>query len=105
MKLKYTVDKIFAVCLLCIFAPLLILIAILIKLEGLFFPEARGPILVSEPRISQGEVFQLYKFRKVKKKILDGIKDEDKQSGSFSFTYFQEHPENLTGMGKILKKF
>jgi lipopolysaccharide/colanic/teichoic acid biosynthesis glycosyltransferase len=105
VKLKYTVDKIFAVVLLCIFAPLLISIAILIKLEGLLFPGARGPILVSEPRISQGRVFQLYKFRKIKKKILDSIKEEDKESGSFSFTYFQKHPENLTGIGKILKKF
>jgi len=50
-------DKIVAVVLLCIFSPLLISIVVFMKLEGLFFPEARGAILVSEPRISEGKVF------------------------------------------------
>lgn len=101
--LKHTTDKIFALCLLCLFAPLLILIAILIKLEGLFFPESKGPVLVSEPRISEGKMFKLYKFRKAKKRALEDIRK--KKVGTDSVTFLQNQPENLTLVGNVLKKF
>lgn len=101
--LKYTMDKIFAALFLCILSPLFVLIAVSIKLEGLFFPEARGPVLVSEPRISEGREFLMYKFRKVKKKVLDSLKD--KEPGMYSFVWFQSDSENLTHIGNILKKF
>jgi putative colanic acid biosynthesis UDP-glucose lipid carrier transferase len=100
---KYAADKIFALGLCCFFIPLWLLIAIGMIIEGLFFPESRGPLFVVEPRISEGKEFQLYKLRKVKKKILDAAKH--KKSGTYSVTELQRNPENLTIVGRVLKKF
>lgn len=65
--LKYTTDKVFAFVAICLSSPTLILIAGLIKPEGLFFPYVRGPVLVSNLRVSEGKPFRFYKFRKTKK--------------------------------------
>jgi len=101
--LKYTADKVLALVLLWFFSPLLVVIIIGIKLEGLIFKEARGPVLVSEPRISEGKEFRFYKFRKVKRSVWERV--SHKRPGSFSFSELQHDPANLTHMGKILKKF
>lgn len=100
--LKHITDRFFALGLLLICSPLLLLIIVLIKLEGVFFPEARGPVLVSEPRVSNGKVFRLYKFRKLKKSVSDRLLN--KEPGTYSYTQFQWRPDNLTHTGKLLKQ-
>lgn len=44
-------------------APVLVVAALAIKLEGLVDRRARGPVLLREDRIARGEVFQLLKLR------------------------------------------
>jgi lipopolysaccharide/colanic/teichoic acid biosynthesis glycosyltransferase len=101
---KYITDRLLALWLLCVFSPLYILIAVAIKLEGLFFPASRGSVLVSETRISRGKEFKLYKFRKAKEKALNRLKK--KKPGTHSVTELQKNPHNLTFVGNyILKKF
>jgi len=101
--LKYTTDRILAFAVICLSSPILILIATLIKVEGLFFSWARGPVLVSNLRVSEGKPFRFYKFRKTKKEVLDSVKQ--KKPGTFSLTQLQKNPGNLTYVGKVLKKF
>ncbi|HIC70022.1 MAG TPA: hypothetical protein EYO90_10930, partial [Candidatus Latescibacteria bacterium] len=51
-------------------APMLLMIAALIKLSGLVHPEDRGPVLRSETRYSAGQPFRCYKFRVIKQAVL-----------------------------------
>lgn len=58
LPVKYTLDFIFASLLLIATAPLMGLIALLIRLEN------RGPVVYHQTRVGAGEVpFQIYKFR------------------------------------------
>ena len=44
-------------------APVLVMCAVAIKVEGLLDRRARGPVLLAEDRIARGEVFRLLKLR------------------------------------------
>lgn len=58
LPVKYGLDFIFAALFLLALSPLLLVIALLIRLES------RGPILYCQTRVGAGEVpFQIYKFR------------------------------------------
>jgi lipopolysaccharide/colanic/teichoic acid biosynthesis glycosyltransferase len=99
--LKRTTDIVFALMALLLISPVIIFIAILIKLEGLFYPDARGPIFRHETRISQGRSFPLIKFRFLKQKVLDEeetIRRRDRQKSL-------EQDEYGTRVGNFLKKF
>lgn len=56
-------ERFLALLLLVPAAPVLALVALAIKLEGLLDRRARGPVFFLEERISRGEVFMLVKFR------------------------------------------
>ncbi|MDD3295830.1 MAG: sugar transferase [Candidatus Omnitrophica bacterium] len=101
---KYSVDKAAAFFLMVVCSPILLAIILSITIEGLLFPASRGPLFVSEPRVSQGKTFRFFKFRKVKRDVLEEIK-ENRTPGTYSFSEFQHNPGNLTFTGKILKKF
>jgi len=70
---KYTLDKIVAFVLLLLALPVIVFLAILIKLDGWLHPENAGPVFHTEPRISQGKEFKIIKFRTVTKKAYDEI--------------------------------
>ncbi|MFC1523131.1 sugar transferase [Elusimicrobiota bacterium] len=99
--LKSLFDKIFAILAIIILLPLFILIAILIKLEGLIDPEGKGPVFWAQERVSRGRNFRFYKFRINQKTILDEeqtarIRDRNKSL---------EKSEYCTRTGKLLKKW
>lgn len=54
-------------------SPLFVLCAAMIKLEGLFDQDARGPIFFKEDRIARGRVIQLLKFRTLSRSALAGL--------------------------------
>jgi Undecaprenyl-phosphate glucose phosphotransferase len=65
--LKRAEDLILGSLLLLAFCPLLLFIAVLIKLDGLVNSEARGPVLFCQPRFGfNNNVFTIYKFRTMK---------------------------------------
>ena len=66
-------ERVAAAALLLIFSPVFVLCALLIKLEGLFSPRARGPVFFKEQRMSRGRVFQLIKFRTLTRSALEGL--------------------------------
>lgn len=96
--IKIAFDKILAILLLILSSPLSLLICLAIKLEGFVVPENRGPIFHWEQRVTQGKVFNLYKFRIFKlgasEEIRKGKCPKD----------IENRPENLTNVGKVLKK-
>ena len=96
--IKIAFDKILAILLLILSSPLSLLICLAIKLEGFVVPENRGPIFHWEQRVTQGKVFKLHKFRIFKsgasKEIRKGKCPKD----------VENRPENLTNVGKALKK-
>jgi lipopolysaccharide/colanic/teichoic acid biosynthesis glycosyltransferase len=56
-------ERVLAALLLVPAIPLASACALLIKLEGLVDPKARGPVLFLEDRVSRGRIFKLIKFR------------------------------------------
>ncbi len=97
-SLKYVADKILILPLLILFSPLMLLIAIGIRLEGLWDKEARGPVLYSETRMSQGKPFSMYKFRTLKLSVIQDMTERD------SATFFQHDRKNTTRMGRLIIK-
>ena len=81
-------------------SPLFWVVAFLIKAEGIFSRQARGHIFYREKRITQGRPFWIYKFRIVKKEILDEepfVRRRDRQKSL-------EKDSHCTAMGRLLKR-
>jgi len=103
---KHIFDLVFTFALLIALAPIFILIAILLKLEGLVNPKYRGPILYRETRISRGQPFQIYKFRPVCRDVLEGLESRRIRGSISQFTTGTSlnKPDALTPVGRILVK-
>jgi len=65
LRIKYLLDRVLAWILLIILGPFILLITLLIKLEGFLKPDNSGPAFHGEPRVSEGRVIQMLKFRTV----------------------------------------
>lgn len=100
--IKRVVDIIFSSLLLILSIPWLTLLFLMVKFEGLIKPAFRGPFLYSEIRISQGKPFTFYKIRIFKPAVL---KKTLQEAGFIHTKYLEREPENLTKVGKFLKKF
>jgi len=96
LRIKYLLDRIVAWILLIILGPFILLIAFLIKLEGFLKPENSGPAFHREPRISEGRVFQMLKFRTVTTSHVRWIREKS-ESRSTSYP-----TKNRTRLGKII---
>lgn len=87
--IKEIIDKIFALLLLIIFLPLLILIAIIIKLDS------KGPVIFKQERLGRhGKIFTIYKFRSMCDNAVyigDGI-------------FISKNDSRITKVGKVLRK-
>lgn len=85
--IKRILDFIFAIILLVITSPIMLLAAIAIKLE-----DPKGPVLFKQDRVGEGnEVFKVYKFRSM---ILDIEKDGRKLSDA----------ERMLKVGMLIRK-
>ena len=96
MFVKNLMDKTMGWLMFLAASPLFALIILLIRLEGLWDGEAKGPPFLKETRISKGRPFVLYKFRTLKQKVAQRIQPGD------SATFLQARRENTTAMGRIL---
>jgi len=100
--LKAAFDKGFALCALVLFAPLVALIILAIKLDGLLHPENRGAILHQEARVCQGQVFAMYKFRVLR---VSEMKKARQKIGYHHVKILERNPENMTRVGYYLHRF
>lgn len=78
-------------------APVLLLVAAAIKVEGLVDPDARGPVFFAEQRISRGRVIHLLKFRTLTAAALAQLGD-----GPTHIKHF-ERAGMVTRVGAVLK--
>lgn len=101
-RAKRILDIIITGLALIILSPLFLAIAIAIKVEGFFFRTSRGPIFYSETRISQGEPFTLRKFRIFK---VSAYAPARFRGETVHTKPLERDPNNLTVIGKTLKKF
>jgi len=85
-----------------ILSPIFILIVLAIKIEGIFVHKNRGPVFYSEERISQGKIFNLRKFRIFKTACYESTQNN---GGIVVTKRLERNSDNLTYIGKILKKF
>ena len=98
LRIKYLLDRILAWMLLIILGPFILFIAFLIKLEGFLKPENSGTAFHGEPRISEGRVFRMLKFRTVTTSHIRWIREKPESRSSSYPT------KNRTRMGKIIIK-
>lgn len=101
-KAKRIFDIIFSLLFFILFLPLVILIFLLMVVEQIFYPAARGPIFYSESRVSQGRPFKFYKWRIFKVSALDEARRRD---GYVETAKVQSDKNNLTYCGRFLKRF
>ena len=96
IKLKLLVDFVFAVLALVFLAPILVLSAMLIKLDS------PGPILFCQPRIGyRGQSFKCYKFRSMKEKDdPEPVSEEDALESAKTIT----NDPRITRLGRFLRK-
>lgn len=62
-SLKATFDRGLAALILLVTAPIFAAVALAIWIDGLLWPEDRGPVFHRETRVSAGQIFSLFKFR------------------------------------------
>jgi sugar transferase (PEP-CTERM system associated) len=87
---KQFFDMIISVCLLVLFLPLILVIAILIKFDS------KGPVIFFQERLGENrKVYRIYKFRSM-------VADAEKKSGP---VWAQENDERITRVGKLIRKW
>ncbi len=97
---KRLFDVVFSLAVLCIFAPLFLLIAALIKLED------GGPVFFKQMRVGKyGRLFKMYKFRSMcmdAEKRLEELKARNQHKEGVTFK-LKDDPR-ITRVGKWLRK-
>jgi lipopolysaccharide/colanic/teichoic acid biosynthesis glycosyltransferase len=100
--LKATFDKVVALLIVIALSPLLLLVALAIKINGWLHPEDRGPVFYEEARVSQDRVFNLYKFRVLKTAVIEAAKQE---KGYDHAKPLEGREENKTRVGRWLQRW
>lgn len=81
---KRVFDIIVSLSAIVLLSPIIFIIIISLKIEGLINRENRGPIFYKETRISRGKPFQIYKFRTVKARYLKVLKESRRSITEFT---------------------
>ena len=99
LKLKDSIDFVFSLMVLILFAPLFLLISILIKFED------GGPIIFSQERIGlNGRRFKCYKFRSMVINAEAQISKLQHMNESDGPTFKIENDPRITRIGRLLRK-
>lgn len=92
MFIKHILDKIFALILLILLSPILVILSIMVKVDS------KGPIIFKQKRLGKnGVIFEMYKFRTMYVDAPD-LRNED---GS---TFNSDDDPRVTKVGKLLRK-
>jgi len=101
---KRTMDIIFSIFLLIFFSPIIIIIAIAIKLDS------RGPILADTPRRvgKDGKLFKMYKFRSMVENAHEILRENPKYSTLYDAykkgSYKLKDDPRITVVGHFIRK-
>lgn len=100
--LKAVFDKLVALLAIAFLWPLIVLIALAIKINGWLHSEDRGPVLYKEIRASQARVFNLYKFRVLKTAVIEAARQE---KGYDHAKPLERRKGNETRVGRWLQRW
>lgn len=65
-----------------------------------------GPLVVSEPRISRGRRFKLYKLNMYREHVRqEYVRNHPEYQTQRTYAYLQKNEDSLTNVGKIMKKY
>ena len=98
LGLKHGLDRVLAGTALIALAPFFALVAAGIWCESLFRPRSRGPVFITDERITEGRPFPLLKFRT----YYPG--DDDKLADKMGTTDFI-NDRDVTILGRLLRKY
>lgn len=98
--LKALFDRCTSAIALLLTAPLFGLVALTIIVDGLIWPEDRGPVLCRETRISAGQPFTLLKFRTMQ---VNAIRKALEQG--LTVKYLERENRGHTQVGKRLQRW
>ena len=93
-------ERVFAGLLLIPAAPVFAACALLIKLEGVWDKDARGPVCFREARVCRGTVFGLLKFRTLRRSVLEQL-----DPGQPSHIAKLERAGGLTRAGGLIRQW
>lgn len=97
--LKRTLDVIVSLISLIILSPILLIVALLIKLDS------KGPVIFSQLRVGKnGKIFKMYKFRSMVENaedILKELKNKNEMSGPM---FKIKHDPRVTKIGRFIRK-
>ena len=96
--LKFALDRTLAATALLLLIPLFAVIALSVLAQSVFRPAARGPILISERRMSRGAPFTMFKF------CTYYVREDELHAHKRGTTDFV-NDRNVTPVGWILRKF
>lgn len=99
--IKRCFDVAVSILLLIIAIPFFLVLLVWIIFEQLFFSQSRGSLLYCETRVSGGQPFRFYKIRIFKQSVIDR---ERSRGGVVHTKPLEQHSENLTYYGRLLKK-
>lgn len=96
---KRTIDLILSLCGLIVLSPVLIVVAIIIKLES------EGPIIFSQNRVGyKGKIFKMYKFRSMvvdAEEVKKNLMNKNELSGPM---FKMKNDPRITKIGKVIRK-
>ena len=96
--IKFFLDRILAATVLLLLIPLFAVIALSVLAQSVFLPTARGPILISEQRMSKSAPFTMFKF------CTYFVREDESHAHKRGTTDFV-NDRNVTPVGRILRKF
>lgn len=99
---KLMFDKLASLMVLIIASPIVILLWLANLIEGIIFPENRGPLFFYYNAVSGGKVFKKYKIRLIKEKYID---KELQAKGDWHAFSNEWNPASRTYVGRFVKKF
>jgi lipopolysaccharide/colanic/teichoic acid biosynthesis glycosyltransferase len=98
--LKALFDKSLALALLFLASPVWAAATCAIWLDGLIWPEDRGPVLHRETRVSAGRTFSLLKFRTMRLSALERITQQ-----GLTVKYLERENRGHTRVGRFLRQW
>jgi len=98
--LKEAFDRGLAGLVLLVTSPIFFLVVLAIFIDGLIWPEDKGPIFHRETRVSAGQIFSLFKFRTMQVSAID----EARRQG-LTVKYLERENRGHTRVGHFLRRW
>ena len=100
VPLKATFDRVLAALIMLVTAPIFAVVTLAIWIDGLLWPEDRGPVFHRETRVSAGQIFSLFKFRTMQVSAIQ----EARQQG-LTVKYLERQNRGHTRVGLYLRRW